>query len=69
MATIEWLEAPAAPLPVPESAFDVITCQQGLQSFPDKISALIEMRRVLRSGARVSVATATPCTVRSPHRS
>jgi ubiquinone/menaquinone biosynthesis C-methylase UbiE len=55
-ATIEWFEAPAAPLPVPESAFDIITCQQGLQFFPDKVSALVEMRRVLRVGGRAGVA-------------
>jgi ubiquinone/menaquinone biosynthesis C-methylase UbiE len=59
MATIEWLEAPAAPLPVPDSAFDIITCQQGLQFFPDKIGALAEMRRVLRSGGRAGVAVWT----------
>jgi ubiquinone/menaquinone biosynthesis C-methylase UbiE len=55
-ATIDWLAAPAAPLPLPDSAFDIVTCQQGLQFFPDKISALTEMRRVLRSGGRAGVA-------------
>ena len=59
MATIEWLEAAAAPLPVPGSAFDIITCQQGLQFFPDKIGALTEMRRALRSGGRAGVAVWT----------
>lgn len=58
-ATIEWLDAPAAPLPVPDAAFDIITCQQGLQFFPDKISALTEMRRGLRSGGRAGVAVWT----------
>ena len=55
-ATIEWIEAPAAPLPLPDFAFDVVTCQQGLQFFPDKIGALTEMRRVLRPGGRLGVA-------------
>jgi len=59
MARIEWLEAPAAPLPMPEPTFDIVTCQQGLQFFPDKIGALTEMRRVLRSGARAGVAVWT----------
>ncbi len=58
-ATIEWLEAPAAPLPVSDSAVDIVTCQQGLQFFPDKIRALAEMRRVLRSGGRAGVAVWT----------
>jgi ubiquinone/menaquinone biosynthesis C-methylase UbiE len=58
-ATIEWLDAPAAPLPALNSAFDIITCQQGLQFFPDKISALTEMRRVLRRGGRAGVAVWT----------
>lgn len=58
-ATIEWLEAPAAPLPVPDSSVDVVTCQQGLQFFPDKIAALTEMRRALRGGGRAGVAVWT----------
>jgi ubiquinone/menaquinone biosynthesis C-methylase UbiE len=58
-APIEWLESPAAPLPLPDSAFDVVTCQQGLQFFPDKFSALAEMRRVLRIGGRAGVAVWT----------
>lgn len=55
-APIEWIEAPAAPLPVPDSSVDVVTCQQGLQFFPDKTAALAEMRRALRSGGRAGVA-------------
>jgi ubiquinone/menaquinone biosynthesis C-methylase UbiE len=58
-APIDWREAPAAPLPVPDSAVDIITCQQGLQFFPDKIGALAEMRRVLRRGGRAGVAVWT----------
>jgi ubiquinone/menaquinone biosynthesis C-methylase UbiE len=58
-ATIEWLDAPAAPLPVSDSSVDIVTCQQGLQFFPDKVGALAEMRRVLRSGGRAGVAVWT----------
>ena len=58
-APIEWLESPAAPLPTPDSTFDIVTCQQGLQFFPDKVSALAEMRRVLRSDGRAAVAVWT----------
>jgi SAM-dependent methyltransferase len=58
-ARIEWLDAPAAPLPVSDSSFDIVTCQQGLQFFPDKTGALAEMRRALRSGGRAGVAVWT----------
>lgn len=58
-ATIEWLDAPAVPLPMSDSAVDIVTCQQGLQFFPDKVGALAEMRRVLRSGGRAGVAVWT----------
>jgi SAM-dependent methyltransferase len=44
------LEGDAAALPLADAAFDVVLCQQGLQFFPDRLAALREMRRVLRSG-------------------
>ncbi len=58
-APIEWLEAPAAPIPLPDASVDLITCQQGLQFFPDKAGALAEMRRILRPGGRAGVAVWT----------
>jgi ubiquinone/menaquinone biosynthesis C-methylase UbiE len=58
-APIEWVESPAAPLPVPDDAVDIVTCQQGLQFFPDKVAALAEMRRTLRSSGRAAVAVWT----------
>ena len=51
--------APAAPLPLPDAAFDVVTCQQGLQFFPDRVAALAELRRVLRPSGRAAVAVWT----------
>lgn len=54
-APIEWVVSPAAPLDVPDDSFDVVTCQQGLQFFPDKSAALSEMRRALRDGGRAVV--------------
>src|SRR2546425_3864812 len=38
-AAIEYLVAPAAPLPVADGSFDVVSCQQGLQFFPDRPAA------------------------------
>jgi ubiquinone/menaquinone biosynthesis C-methylase UbiE len=55
-APIEYIEAPAAPLPVASGSFDVVTCQQGLQFFPDRSAALKEMHRALKPGGRLAVA-------------
>jgi len=49
---IQWVEGNAAEMPLPESSFDAVLCQQGLQFFPDKVAALKEVRRVLASGGR-----------------
>jgi ubiquinone/menaquinone biosynthesis C-methylase UbiE len=56
-AAIDYVEAPADRLPVADVSFDVAICQQGLQFFPDRLAALAEMRRVLRPGGRIGVAT------------
>ena len=55
-APIEYLVAPAAPLPVADSSFDVALCQQGLQFFPDGPAAAREMYRALKPGGRVAAA-------------
>jgi ubiquinone/menaquinone biosynthesis C-methylase UbiE len=54
-ATVEWLEASALEIPLPDAAFDVVLCQHGLQQFPDRPSALREMRRVLKLGGRLAL--------------
>jgi len=55
-APIEYLDCPADSLSVPEDAFDLVTCQQGLQFFPDRPAALAEMRRALRPGGQLGIA-------------
>ena len=45
---IEWQHGDAGELPIEDSTFDVVVCQQGLQFFPDKVGALREMRRILK---------------------
>lgn len=55
-ATIEYLVSPAAPLAVEDVAFDVVTCQQGLQFFPDRPAAIREMYRALKPGGRLVAA-------------
>lgn len=53
---IEYRRSPAAPLDAPGAAFDVACCQHGLQFFPDRLRALEEVRRVLRSAGRLGLA-------------
>jgi ubiquinone/menaquinone biosynthesis C-methylase UbiE len=50
---IEWHEASAEAMPLPDASFDVVLCQMGLQFMPDKNAALREMRRVLVRGGRL----------------
>lgn len=49
---IEWVEASALATGLPDASFDVVLCQQGLQFFPDRITALRESLRVLVPGGR-----------------
>jgi ubiquinone/menaquinone biosynthesis C-methylase UbiE len=51
-APITWIEGSAAAMKLPNAAFDVVFCQQGLQFFPDRLTALREMRRVLIPSGR-----------------
>jgi SAM-dependent methyltransferase len=51
-ATIEWLEGNAVDLDLPNAAFDLVLCQQGLQFFPDRAAAVREIRRVRVADAR-----------------
>lgn len=56
-APIEWREGDATALDLPDGAFDLVLCQQGLQFFPDRPAAAAEMRRVLAAGGRAAVST------------
>jgi len=42
-------------LPFRDDSFDAVTCQLGLQFFPDPALGLLEFRRVLRPGSRAAV--------------
>lgn len=52
---ITWMRASAAETVLPDSAFDVVLCQQGLQFFPDRPAALRELHRVLAPGGRIAL--------------
>jgi ubiquinone/menaquinone biosynthesis C-methylase UbiE len=52
---IEWHEAGAEAMSLPDESFDVVTCQMGLQFFADKPGALREILRVLKTGGRLLI--------------
>ncbi|MCB0082928.1 MAG: methyltransferase domain-containing protein [Caldilineaceae bacterium] len=51
---IRWLHADLVEMPVDDADFDVVLCQQSFQFFPDKLGALQEMQRVLKSSGRLA---------------
>lgn len=53
--SIEWHEASAEDMPLPDRGFDAVLCQMGLQFIPDKSAALSEMRRVLVENGRAAL--------------
>lgn len=58
---VTWREGSALDLPLADSErFEVVTCQQGLQFFPDRAAAAGQMRRALAPGGRLGVATWRP---------
>jgi ubiquinone/menaquinone biosynthesis C-methylase UbiE len=58
---IDWREGSADALPLRDGEqFDVVVCQQGLQFFPNKPAAAAQMRRALKKGGRLAVATWRP---------
>ena len=58
--SIEWHEASAEAMPLPDASFDVVLCQMGLQFIPDKPAALREMWRVLAPGGRLVLNVSGP---------
>lgn len=55
--TVAWQECRAEALPFPDGAFDLVTCQHGLQFVPEKSEALSEIYRVLDDSGRAVVIT------------
>ena len=52
-ASITWAAMNAAVLDLADASFDVVTCQQGFQFFPEKRASLHEMCRVLVPRGRI----------------
>jgi ubiquinone/menaquinone biosynthesis C-methylase UbiE len=57
---IDWHEASAESMPLADEGFDVVLCQMGLQFIPNKLAALREMQRVLRTGGRAFITVPGP---------
>ena len=55
--SVKWMEGTAEALPFRQPAFDLVTCQQGLQFVGDRALATREMRRVIAPGGRAVIAT------------
>lgn len=53
--SIEWRQAPAESLPLPDESFDLVLSQLALMFVSDRPAALREMRRVLSTGGRVAI--------------
>ena len=49
---VEWQQGDLCALPFPDSRFDVVLCNHGLQFVPDKPTCLEEIKRVLVPGGR-----------------
>jgi ubiquinone/menaquinone biosynthesis C-methylase UbiE len=52
---LDWVRAPAAPLPFAAGTFDAVTCLEALEFVPDARAALAECARVLRPGGQLLV--------------
>ena len=52
---LDWVRAPAVPLPFADNTFDAVTCLEALEFLPDARAALAECVRVLRPGGLLLV--------------
>ncbi len=57
---IDWRQGDATRLPFADESYDVVVSQFALMYFPDRIAALKEMWRVLRTGGRLVIAVWGP---------
>ncbi len=64
--SVKWVEGSAETLPFREPAFDLVTCQQGLQFVADRAKATREMRRVIVPGGRAVIACWLPIEHQGP---
>lgn len=55
VSPIAWYEGSGDELPFPAASFDLVLCQQGLQSLPNRPATVREMRRVVTGDGTVGV--------------
>lgn len=53
--SVEWVEASADAIPLPDDSVDRVYCQQGFQFFPDRAKAASEVKRVLKPGGSLAI--------------
>lgn len=58
--SIEWHQASAEAIPLPDATFDAVLCQLSLQFVGDRGKALSEMHRVLAPSGRLVLSVAGP---------
>ena len=58
--SIDWLQASAEEVPLPDASFDLVLCSMGLQFFSRKEQAAREMHRLLVPGGRAVWCTPGP---------
>lgn len=56
LTNVEFFQCTGDSLPFPDNSFDVVVCRLGVMLFPDPLSALREMLRVLKPEGRVALA-------------
>ncbi len=56
---VNWVRQTAVPLPFPDNSFDMITCLEALEFFPDQTAALREMHRVLKPNGTLMITRRT----------
>jgi arsenite methyltransferase len=54
---VTFIDGDATVMPFPDSSFDLIVSNLGLNNFADPVTALTECRRVARPGSRLALAT------------
>jgi demethylmenaquinone methyltransferase/2-methoxy-6-polyprenyl-1,4-benzoquinol methylase len=65
--TVTWLDGDVLDMPFADGSFDSATVGFGVRNVPDLAAALVELRRVLRTGGRLGILEiTTPAGVLAP---